>query len=379
MKQTELAVYIYDIDYIEKTEPNFLGMRIASYHKQRGDYVSLIGQKDKLPKKFKLLYILRRDATLSKPSVQLMYHPNVRVYGIEYFNNWEPTAAMLACRPDYGLYPRGRDKFERADAVQFTDEHGHLLPLKQDDRNVETDKDCVITDKNLWALTNQELVQAFNSLRGRKNIYFLEPISLVRINCDVSVKEAFLHLNFAKTVRLQWDNPYPFKHPYEQIVLDFFDEFKELHPRVNIGNISFYPKPKTTTDRENILLAFQFILALKRRKMLISFKPLHSRLDSPYAHAYELLRKWSENPHMSWMEVIALRGAAQLGKKVDEYYCHSEWWYDELFRAGIDLMLALNKELKEVDENWMLWQYKDHYYPVTNVNWSEFRSATLWY
>ena len=168
-------------------------------------------------------------------------------------------------------------------------------------------------------------------------------------------------------------------HDGVEEVLAFFDDFKATHFRNKIGDISFYPKPRFTSDRDNILLGMWFILELKKRQMLIKLRPLHSRLDSPYAHAYELLRTWSEQPHMSWMEIIALRGAGQLSITVEQYYCHSEWWYDEMFRAGIDLMLVLNDELKPLNEHWMLWQYKDHYYPAMNINWSEFRSKTLWY
>lgn len=375
----ELIIYIYDMDYIEKGEPNFLAMRVSSFHKQLGDYVVLMEERDKFPKKFKHLYIFNRAATIKKPPITLLYNEAVSVYGLEFFNNWTPSRTVLACRPDYSLYPRGRDKFERSDAIQLTDEQGHLLPLRQNDKNIETDKDSVITDENFWKLSNSDLLQALNSLKIRKNIYFLYPIPLSRVLDDSLVTEAFLDLRFAQTVRLQWENPFPFTDVNIAKVLGFFDRFKESHEHIAIGKISFYPKTKSDTDRVCIVRAFKFIMQLKKRQMQIELRQLHNRLDSVYAHAYYLLSCWSERPHLSWMENIAMRATKLLNVSPEEYYCHSEWWSDELFRAGVDLMLVLNDELSVIDPDWMLWQYADHYYPRININWKALLTKELWY
>lgn len=369
-----MNVYIMDLDYMAKEEPNFLAMRISSFHKQHGDTVTLLRPKDKLPRKIGCLYVLRRDAALSKPSINLLYHPNVHVHGIEYFNNWDAPAALLACRPDYQLYPRGRDKFERSDAVQLTDEKGHLLTVRQNDVNIETNKDCVVTDEQLWKLSNSDVVKGLNSLQGRKNIYFLYPIPLSRILDDKLVKETFLNLNFAQKVKLNWMNTLPFKRDKVDEVLEFIRLFKEKHPHNVIGNLSFYPKPRFGEDIDNIKLGLYFISEIKKLKIVVVLEKLKTRLDSGYVHYYELLHNWSMQPQLSWMELIAQWPAKEAHTTIEQYYCHPEWWYNEMFRAGIELMHDIHMD----NPKWMLWQYDDKYYPETNLNWEAFLDKTLW-
>jgi hypothetical protein len=39
---------------------------------------------------------------------------------------------MLACRPDYLLYPEKNTKIERSEYVRLFNNQGHLMPLTQD-------------------------------------------------------------------------------------------------------------------------------------------------------------------------------------------------------------------------------------------------------
>lgn len=372
-----MQVYIYDIDFLKKKEPNFLAMRISSYHKQRGDYVTLLKLRDKMPRKIECMYVLRRDPSLPKPSIDILYNSAVKVYGIEFFSNWEPNASLLACRPDYSLYPRGRNKYERSDAVQFSDEKGHLLSLRQDDRNVETNKDCVITDEHFWKLSNSDIVKALSTLRGRKNIYFLSPIPFSRVVDDKLVTEAFLALNFATAVALPWENSLPFTDAAMEKVTAFFDRFKEKHPAVNIGDFTFYPKTTSGTDKDNILRGIKAILAAKTRSWHITFAPLRNRLDTAYSHYYELLRNWSVQPHLAFFELIAQTPANQLGVTIEEYYWHPQWWTNEMFRCGIELYHTANE--LDLPQNWALWRAHDDYLAATSVNFTDLLRKELWY
>lgn len=374
-----MQVYIYDVDFLANGSPNFLAMRISSYHKQLGDKVTLLRKKDKLPRKLERLYILQRDEELEHPSVKLLTHPAARVYGVRYFSNWEPDAVLLACRPDYLLYPRGRDKYERSDAVQLTDNKGHLLQLRQEDENFETNKNTLITDTGLWKLSNSDLERALKSLKNKKNIYFLEPILLSRVLDDINVTEAFLHLKFARQESIRWINTLPLIASQMQRVINFFDRFKELHPHVMAGGVEFYPKPTSTTDVENIKLMMNIMQWMKTRCWQIKFSKLHTRLDSVYVHYYELLHNWSLQPHLSFMELIAQNPAKQLNMSIEEYYCHPELWTNELFRAGIELYHTVNDRKWFDNKQWMLWQYQDRYYNPTNVNWHALWRKEVWF
>ena len=371
-----MHVYIHDVDYMEKEVPNFLAMRISSYHKQKGDGVTLLRKKDKLPRKPDLVYVLQQDESLKHPPVSLLM--SARVYGIRYFTNWEPDAVILACRPDYLLYPRGRDKFERSDAVQLTDEHGHLLTVRQDDRNMETNKDTVVTDEHLWDCDNQVLCEALNMLKNRKNIYFLKPIKLSRILDDEEVTKAFLGLKIAQKVPLQWENSYPFVEEKVRKVMRFFDQYKILHPHNIIGDLHFYPKPHSTTDIENLRLELTVMQWMKTRCWQVKLDKLYTRLDSVYSHYYEIFHNWSLQPHLSFFELIAQTPAKRLNMSIEQYYCHPELWTDEMFRAGIEFYhIVVSNKWDTYD--WALWQYQENWYPAANINWNALLVRELWY
>jgi len=374
-----MQVYIYDVDFLNDGSPNFLAMRISSYHKQLGDSVTLLRPKDKLPKKFDKVYVFQSDATLPKPPTSLLMNKAASVYGVRYFTNWTPSDAQLACRPDYLLYPRGRNKFERSDAVQLGNERGGLLKWRQDDTNIETNKDTVVTDEQLWLIPSAQLVNAFQSLKKRKNIYFLRPISLARLISDQTLREAFMDLNFANGKMLQWTNALPFVEEKVDQVFAFFDEFKARHSKTAVGAVEFYPQTVSRPDVENLKLCVKTILGMKERCWKVTISKLDSRLDSVYVHYYELLHNWSMQPHVSFFEFIAQTPAKRLGMTVEEFYCHPELWGDEMFRAGIELYHHLEEWGFEEPQTLARWRYGDKYWDVSNVNWQALLRSELWY
>lgn len=374
-----MDVYIYDVDYRENGSPNFLAMRVSSYHKQLGDTVTLLRPQDKLPKTPRCIYIFRQDKNLPKPPSSLLMNRAAHVYGIEYFDNWTPLDVQLACRPDYLLYPKGRDKFERADAVQLSNERGALLKARQDDRNVETNKDTVITDEHLWLVPTPELLKAFEELKIRKNIYFLRPIVLSRLLDDKSLREAFMKLSLANGKTLLWANSIPFTKERMEKVFEFFDEFKARHAHVNVGEIEFYPQTVSRSDTEDLRLCVDAILGMKQRCWKFTIGKLRSRLDSVYSHYYEILHNWSIQPHLSLFELIAQTPAKRLRMSIEEYYCRPELWSDEMFRAGIELYHHLEDWGFTNVKQLACWQYKEKYWNASNVNWSALLTKELWY
>ena len=54
---------------------------------------------------------------------------------------------MLACRPDYLLYPEKKSQFDRADMAQFFNDSGKLLPLTQDFKNTFSNKKTLVIDR----------------------------------------------------------------------------------------------------------------------------------------------------------------------------------------------------------------------------------------
>lgn len=374
-----MDVYIYDVDYRENGSPNFLAMRVSSYHKQLGDTVTLLRPQDKMPKFPKCVYVFRQDPNLPKPPISMLMNNAVHVHGIQYFDNWTPSDAQLACRPDYLLYPKGRDRFERADVVQLSNERGELLKARQNFHNTETNKATMITDEHLWSVPTSELVKAFDSLRGLKNIYFLKPITLSRLLDDKELREAFMKLRFANGKTLQWANSIPFTRQHMAKVFNFFDEFKARHIRVNVGDVEFYPQTISRSDIEDLKLCIEAVLGMKERCWKFTIGKLKSRLDSVYVHYYEILHNWSIQPHLSFFELIAQTPATRLRMSVEEYYCHPELWTDEMFRAGIELYHHFEEWGFTNARQLACWQYKDKYWSAPNMNWSALLTKELWY
>ena len=54
---------------------------------------------------------------------------------------------MLACRPDYLLYPNPSNQFERADMVQLFNDQGKLLGLTQDYVHMFKNKKTLVIDR----------------------------------------------------------------------------------------------------------------------------------------------------------------------------------------------------------------------------------------
>ena len=86
------------------------------------------------------------------------------------------SPAMMACRPDYLLYPEKNTKLERAEQIRLLDDNGKLLPIVQDWTNAFSNKRAIVTDKNLWTTSNKIIKQALEKLKEVKNVTFFEPI-----------------------------------------------------------------------------------------------------------------------------------------------------------------------------------------------------------
>lgn len=125
-------------------------MKISSYHKQRGDSVNFIVNQFQINMSYDIIYVTKRDDTIPNPPLKFINNPKSRVWGagFRFFSNYELPAIVLACRPDYSIYPPNmRSKFDKADAIQLFDYRGNKLPIIQDFHNVYTNKKTVILDK----------------------------------------------------------------------------------------------------------------------------------------------------------------------------------------------------------------------------------------
>jgi hypothetical protein len=92
--------------------------------------------------------------------------------------------AMLACRPDYLIYPERNTKLERAEHVRLFNNDSQPLPLLQDWRNTFKNKHTLITDTTMWFADKNHIIDALKRLQEVKKVSFLEPIWLQKIIYD---------------------------------------------------------------------------------------------------------------------------------------------------------------------------------------------------
>jgi hypothetical protein len=200
-----MLVAIYDIDYFNsKSTWNYDCMKIASYHKQMGDKVFLMQTQMDLDDKYDLVYVCRESNEYDLPSIKFWNDKN-RIFGnCEYMNNYEVPTIMLACRPDYSLYPFKKNYWYRSDAVQLFDGNGKLLSRFQDPTNAFKNKRTLVIDKAIWKSSTKDLLKALSYLKELKNISFLYPISMNSILSVYLITEAFKQLNLSKKASLVW-------------------------------------------------------------------------------------------------------------------------------------------------------------------------------
>ena len=109
---------------------------------------------------------------------------------------------ILACRPDYLLYPERNTKLERSEHIRLFNNVGEPLPLVQNWENTFTNKYALVTDTSMWFASKNNIIDALKKLQSIKNVSFLEPIWLQKLLYDKDIREEFLKLKFVHGSKL---------------------------------------------------------------------------------------------------------------------------------------------------------------------------------
>ena len=133
-----MKVTIWDLDYYYAKEKvncfNPDAMKISSYHKQCGDKVNFVIKEDDIYRPYDLYYIIKENSKTPNPPFDFYTNSKVKWWGKanRIRINWKMSDVMMACRPDYLLYPEKNTVFERSEQLRFLNDKGDLLPIKQD-------------------------------------------------------------------------------------------------------------------------------------------------------------------------------------------------------------------------------------------------------
>jgi len=367
-----MKVTIWDLDYYySSTKVNCFNpdvMRLSSYHKQRGDDVNFVLSPDDIFRPFDLYYIIKENKKTPNPPLQFYTDSRVKWWGkaVKQRVNWEMNAAMIACRPDYLLYPEKETKMERSDQVRLFGPDGKFVERRQDWENAYTSKHTLVVDENWIGNDKVEVAKALKWLQTIQNVSFLYPISLIPLIGSKILTEQFLKLKFHKGSVIKWGGLYV---GYAKEAIDWLADFYRIVPNIKREPLVI----KVYWDshwksKETALLDFKNIRELvvlgKRKEIAVTVEEPERRLDTPYFLFFEEVTKWmNKSPRISWLEWITLK---YLGKFIDNQdYWNSPQKWNEVFRdllrqtyQDVEFLLLQwgNKSVSENVVPWLMWQ-----------------------
>ena len=329
-------------------------MKISSFHKQQGDAVNFVLNEDDIYRPYDMYYIIKEKKETKNPPYAFFLDPKVKWWGNAFSSrvNWKMSNAMLACRPDYLLYPEKKTQLERAEQIRLLDNQGKMLPLLQDWENSFKRKRTIVVDDNLWTTSSENTQMALKKLQEIKNVTFFKPIWIQKLIHDKVILDEFLKLKLTAGCNLQWleINASEYEAAKEVIL-----KIKNAFPTVSIGAlpIRFYPL-EHWKDREYALKDFEtfkrIIVDAKQNRIKVKIKELRKRLDSPYFFIFESMADWTANFfELSWLEYITRKygSGGQFDRDVMFWVRPKEW--PETFR---DLL----RQTWE-DADFLLWQW----------------------
>ena len=367
-----MKVTIWDMDYFyaEKKVNCFDStvMKISSYHKQLGDEVTLVLTQYDIYRPYDIYYICRQKKGCPLPPRDFFLNGKVRWIGkANATRQWTIPDVVLACRPDYLLYPEKNTIWERSEQIRLLNSNGEMMPIVQDWHNVFKRKRALITDTQLWTTSAENLKKALETLAEIQNVTFLEPIWLQKIASDKSIEDLFFKLILTHGSNLKFLPIFPEEY---QECKRLLEKMRLTWPTTKIGALEIKLRPSTHwEDREFALRDFEaikrIIVDAKKSGFEIRISELKNRLDSPYFAIFETIATWmNKMPQRSWLEYLSMSvGYAPFGQ-LQAFWAHPSQW-NEMFRDLLrqtyedkEFLLTIWKE-KSISENdipWIMWR-----------------------
>lgn len=308
-----MLVTIWDLDYYyaknRRNCYNVDAMKISSYHKQRGDKVNFVQNEYDIRRPYDLYYIIKENPKTPNPPLDFFSNRMVMWWGKAYLmrHNWKMSVAMLACRPDYLLYPEKNTRQERAEYIRLFDDDANLLPISQDYSNSFKNKDSIVTDPCMWKASKENIIKALDILKTVKNVSFSEPIDVNLLICDKDIRDYFFDLKFTSRSKITF-MPVPLNEADAAVglVAALYKKF---------GTISYsvvqlkYDISKHWDDPLAAIRDFEKVKDLivkgKVNGVRVVAAKVDDRMETPFYHLFEELNKWtSKYPYSSWFTYL---------------------------------------------------------------------------
>lgn len=320
-RHPNLVVAIWDLDWYyakDKTDrQNADAMRLSSYYKQSGYKVTFVTSDYDLNNtdEYTYIFIIKNFINTPNPPVRFFTNNKVKWYGRGFigYPRFKMTATMLACRPDYLLYPNQKEtKTERSDYITLFDEDRNLLLKRQNSENAYTNKYSIISDSNMWFAKSESLHKALVDLENVKNISFFEPIWIAKLLSDQTIRDDFFKLKFTSGSKMTWTD-LPVSRWQE--AFEFIQECRDKWPRTKIGALGLtyaIPFKESTLQWECFQNLCNVVIEAKARKIDIEvrsptiYESAKSLLVSP--QTFKELSWFTYNYlHISWIEYLCRR------------------------------------------------------------------------
>lgn len=369
-------VTIWDLDYYHAKEKKNVfnpdAMKISSYHKQMGDKVNFVTTKADIRRPYDVYYIIKEKSGTANPPFDFFTNSRVKWWGKAFAAriNWKMPDGMIICRPDYLLYPEHDTSYERAEQIRLFNDKGELLPRIQDWTNTFTNKHVIITDKNFWFASKNDIVAALEMLQGIKRVSFFEPIWIQKLLSDETIKNLFVTLDLAPGANIHW-TPIPIDN--FEAAFNLIKEVKNAHPYTFPGTILVDYKTRGRSHWESKEYALEdfnnlkkIVVWAKREKVKINIMMPKTRYDTPYFLIFEELSNWTMSSFdISWLEYLTKRfgeGSSIFDEAI--YWAHPEKW-NEVFR---DLLRQTYE-----DEEFLLIRWGEKMVSFNDIPWSLWR------
>lgn len=368
-----MKITIWDLDYYFSDEKgaavNADVQKISSYHKQKGDSVNFVISERDIYRPYDIYYIIKENKKTPNPPMEFFMNPKVRWWGEAYSmkQNWKMSDAMLACRPDYLLYPERLSRDARAEQIRLLGNNNKLLPVIQDWGNTLKDKNYIVTDKKLWYADEETVIAALRRIQNVPNICFEAPIPIITLSKNPNILNEFWKLKFTKRSQFEFVRAYP----EDMLTINhFIILFRSCFPTCPLPHIKliYTRKPWNTAEeaRDGMAMLRGIVSAAKYLNIYLDIIGPKKRTETPFFFLPELMEDWCKlNFKMSWLEYLSIRF------KVDKNYMSgsTDWnkpdkWHP-LFRDVIrqtyedtDFLLRKwgNEKVSELEIPWKLWK-----------------------
>ena len=309
-----MRISIWDLDfYYAPDKTNLVNpdvQKISSYHKQQGDAVNFVTTPYDINRPYDIYYIIKERTETPNPPLEFLMNPKVRWWGEAYKmrQNWKMPDIMLACRPDYLIYPNRDTRLERAEHIRLIGNSKNLLPITQDWSNTFKDKDIIVDDKDLWACDVDTIVKALERITHVRSVCFAAPIWINKIRLNPQIEEAFFKLQISGRSDVSW-----LRAAIEETMdnLLWLEKFRKQFPNCPLSYLPIYIRYIWRTTDEAIAGMEQLkdiVKYAKHHQIFIKFITPRKRTNMPFFFLPELFENWTEmNFRVCWLEFLSYR------------------------------------------------------------------------